>query len=153
MQLNATELSHVLAVWPVARLATQSEGGWPGLVPIVFVALGGVVYSAIDGKPKRGGELQRLRNVASDPRATLLLDRYDDDWHALWWLRIDVRADVVAAAAMPAVERALREKYRQYRDVAVFREPPQLLRMRVERHVAWSARAVDWLAIRRGGMR
>ena len=150
MQLNANELSHVLDVWPVARLATQADDGWPGLVPIVFVALDGVIYSAVDGKPKRRGDLQRLHNVASHPQAALLLDHYDDDWGALWWLRIHVRADVVAGAVQPAVERALRAKYRQYRDVAVFRDPPRLMRMIVAGHVAWSAGPVDWLAIRKG---
>jgi PPOX class probable F420-dependent enzyme len=153
MHLDSNELSHVLAVWPVARLATLSSGGRPGLVPIVFVALGDTIYSAIDGKPKSTSELQRLRNVARDPRATLLLDHYDEDWRALWWLRIDVRADVVDAVAVPAVEPALRAKYHQYRDVAVFRDSPRLLRMTIERHVAWSARAVNWRALRSGGMR
>jgi PPOX class probable F420-dependent enzyme len=156
MQLEASELDHVLSVWPVARLATVAASGRPALVPIVFAMVDGAVCSPIDAKPKRTAELQRLRNVARDARAALLLDHYADDWRDLWWLRVDVHAEVCDEAALGArglerIEAALAAKYPQYRDVAVFRGAPHLLRMAVESHVAWSASEVDWLAIRHGG--
>ena len=153
MQLEPPELDHVLSVWPVARLATLAESGRPSVVPIVFAVVDGVVCSPIDGKPKRTVALQRLRNVERDARAALLIDHYGDDWRALWWLCIDVRAEVcdeamLGGAAIERIEAALASKYPQYRDVAVFRDEPRLLRMVVEGHVAWSAAEIDWRAIR-----
>lgn len=153
MQLEALELDHVLSVWPIARFATSMESGRPNLVPIVFAFVDGAICSPIDGKPKRTAAVQRLRNVARDARATLLIDHYGDDWRDLWWLRIDVRAEVcseamLGGAAIARIEASLVSKYPQYRDVAVFRDEPRLLRMVVEGHVAWSAAEIDWLAIR-----
>jgi PPOX class probable F420-dependent enzyme len=149
VQLDSGQLAHVLDVWPVARLATMAAGGRPQLVPIVFVVIDGTIYSPIDGKPKRTGNLQRLRNVARNGAVCLLLDCYDDDWRALWWLRIDAAADVLGGtgAAAPVSERiavALRAKYPQYATVDVFRDEPTLLRFRPERHAAWSAQPIDW---------
>ncbi len=46
------------------------------------------------GKPKRDGELQRLRNVAQKASVGALLDHYDSNWQRLWWLRIDREAAV-----------------------------------------------------------
>ena len=92
MQLNPQQLSHILAVWPVARLASIGAHEQPHLVPIVFVCVDGVIYSPVDGKRKRDGALQRLRNVARRASVSILLDHYDVDWRRLWWLRIDVKA-------------------------------------------------------------
>jgi len=150
MQLNPRQLSHVLAVWPVARLASIGPRGRPQQVPIVFVAVDGVIYSPIDGKPKRGGTLQRIRNVARDTSVSVLLDHYDSDWRRLWWLRIDADADVVAGgdAATDPVVAALRRKYPQYGSTEVFSGTPTLLRLKPRRHVAWSTQPVEWESLR-----
>ena len=47
------------------------------------------MYSAVDDKPKTTVALQRLRNLTTNPAATLLADHYDEDWTALWWIRLD----------------------------------------------------------------
>ena len=47
-------------------------------------------------KPKAGQRLQRLRNLDTDARAVLLVDRYDEDWSKLWWVR--VHGDAIEAA-------------------------------------------------------
>jgi PPOX class probable F420-dependent enzyme len=58
-------------------------------VPVVFVLDGEDVVIPIDAvKPKAGQRLQRLRNLDTDARAVLLVDRYDDDWSKLWWVRV-----------------------------------------------------------------
>ncbi len=106
MQLDQRQLSHLLDVWPVARLASVGVQGQPHLVPIVFVALDGAIYSPIDGKPKSNGTLQRIRNVAADARVSLLLDRYDDDWDRLWWVRIEANASVVRNPNRPRFSRS-----------------------------------------------
>ncbi|HSJ51191.1 MAG TPA: pyridoxamine 5'-phosphate oxidase family protein, partial [Actinomycetota bacterium] len=71
----------------VARLATVRPDGSPHVVPLVFALEGDVVWLIIDEKPKRDRALQRLRNVRHDPRVSLLVDRYDEDWRRLWWVR------------------------------------------------------------------
>ena len=94
MQLNPQQLSHLLAVWPVARLASVGARRQPHLIPIVFVCVDGVIYSPVDGKPKRDGALQRLRNVAQNVSVSVLLDHYDSNGQRPWWLRIDGEAAV-----------------------------------------------------------
>ncbi len=68
-------VQRVLERWPLARLATLGAAG-PQLLPVVFARVDGVLWSAVDGKPKAGGELARIRHVRADPRVALLLDEY-----------------------------------------------------------------------------
>jgi PPOX class probable F420-dependent enzyme len=99
----------------VARLATVRPDGSPHLVPVVFALDGSTVVFAIDDKPKGTRELRRLANIRADPRVSVLVDHYDEDWPALWWVRAEGRARVVDAG--PALDRAvalLAEKYSQY---------------------------------------
>jgi PPOX class probable F420-dependent enzyme len=122
---------------PVGHLATVRRDGRPHVVPICFVLLGERVYSAVDHKPKRHRRLQRLSNVAATGTASLLVDKYDDDWSRLWWVRLDGRARLVdnSAEAEQAI-RSLTGKYPQYRD-----QPPSgpVLALDVQRWVGWSA--------------
>ena len=81
----------------VARLATVRPDGRPHLVPVVMAVEDDRVYSVVDAKPKTSQRLQRLRNVASNPAVSLLVDQYDEDWAAIWWVRADGRARVIEA--------------------------------------------------------
>ena len=133
----------LLERWPVARLATLGPAG-PRLLPVVFACAGASLWSAVDGKPKSGGELARVRDVRADPRVALLLDEYGDEWEALWWLRVAGHATAVAAdptrdAEVAAAVAALRAKYPQYASVPVLRDPPRLLRIEVRRLRSWCA--------------
>ncbi len=153
MQLTAQQQAHVLSVWPVARLASIGADGRPHQVPIVFVAVAGILYSPIDGKAKRVGNssgLQRVRNIVRNKSVSLLLDHYDTDWQCLWWFRIDADADVVAGRAVPldSIGAALRRKYPQYASVELFAGEPTLLRMKPLRHTAWSAEPRVWESLR-----
>jgi PPOX class probable F420-dependent enzyme len=119
----------------VARLATVGEDGAPHLVPIVFALIEETVYSVVDQKPKRRGELRRLANVRATGRAALLVDHYEEDWEALWWVRADGPARVLEPGA-PEAERAvaaLRERYPQQRAAGA------VLAVDVERWSGWSA--------------
>ena len=146
MELPAAVVERVLEAWPLARLATLGPDG-PHAVPIVFARSGGCLWSPIDGKAKRGGggELARVRHLRADPRATLLLDRWDPDWTRLWWLRVDVEgavvcpADPVADVRVAGAERALLAKYPQYEDIPLLGDPPTLLRFTPRRVVSWCA--------------
>jgi PPOX class probable F420-dependent enzyme len=81
---------------PVARLATVAASGDIDLVPITFAFAGRTLVSAVDHKPKRTTRLQRLDNISRDPRVTVLVDHYADDWSSLWWARLRGLAVVVA---------------------------------------------------------
>ena len=106
----------------VARLGTVDPTGRPHLVPVTFAVLGNIVALAVDWKPKRTTELQRIRNIRANPAVALLVDEYDDaDWSRLWWVRVDGIAQVLEdTAARTALLESLRDKYPQYRHA-----PPQ----------------------------
>ena len=121
----------------VARLATVRADGRPHVVPVCFVLLGDVVYSAVDHKPKRGPRLTRLANVDATGVASLLIDRYGEDWSTLWWVRLDGPATIVSDPAEAAAAiAALVSKYPQYAD-----RPPDgpVLAVTVVSWTAWSA--------------
>ena len=98
----------------VARLATL-DGERPHLVPVVFCELDGVLFIPVDGKPKSGARLKRLRNIERNPAVAVLVDRYSDDWSELCWTRIDGRAEIVATH--DGIRAALEAKYPQYEHV------------------------------------
>jgi PPOX class probable F420-dependent enzyme len=121
----------------VARLATVAPDGRPSLVPICCAAIGGVVYHAVDHKPKATRRLARLEHLAAEPRAAVLADRYDEDWERLWWVRADGRARVLEDG--PHAEHALDllvEKYAQY---AERRPAGPVIALEVERISGWAA--------------
>jgi PPOX class probable F420-dependent enzyme len=115
MNLTEAEARERFCSGRVARLATVGAEGRPHLVPVTFDADDRSIVIAIDHKPKRPGDLQRLRNIRGNPGVALLVDHYDEDWTALWWARADGLARVVEDEAERAgpIER-LRRKYPQY---------------------------------------
>ena len=121
----------------VARLATVRPGGAPHIVAVTFALHADTVVTAVDDKPKRTQDLQRLRNVEQHPAATLLIDHYDEDWSKLWWVRLDGDAQVIreepgrSEALAPLVA-----KYDHYRN-----SPPRgpVLAVHVRSATSWSA--------------
>jgi PPOX class probable F420-dependent enzyme len=100
---------------PVGHLGTVSAEGRPHVVPVCFVIIGEVAYSAVDHKPKRTTQLQRIANLTVTGQACLLVDHYSDDWSALWWVRLDGHGRVVSDPGEAAHSLAgLRNKYPQY---------------------------------------
>ena len=105
-----------LAQAQVAHLATAGMDGRPHVVPITFATDGETLYFAVDAKPKRTTNLKRLQNIAANPAVSVLVDRYEDDWTRLWWVRVDGTARIVEDPA--EWERAidlLMKRYPQYR--------------------------------------
>ncbi len=107
-----------LARAPVGRLATSAADGTVHLVPICFAVVAGHLASAVDHKPKRTLQLQRLADIEATSRATVLVDHYDDDWTQLWWVRVTGAAAVApeSSAVDAAARAALVQKYRQYQE-------------------------------------
>jgi PPOX class probable F420-dependent enzyme len=135
--METAELRRRFASRPVARLSTMRPDGSPHVVPIVFALVGDTVFSAVDAKPKRSTDLQRLVNVRAEPRCAVLVDHYDDDWRRLWWVRADGHGEVVDVppAGHPGIV-ALVQRFSQYRD-----EPPSgpLLVVTVQRWTGWTS--------------
>ena len=135
--MQNADLRRLFASSPVAHLSTVRPDGGPHVVPIVFALVGDTVFSAVDAKPKRSRDLQRLANVRAEPRCALLVDHYEDDWRRLWWVRADGTGKVVEAppAEHPGIQ-ALVQRFPQYRD-----EPPSgpLLVVTVQRWSGWAS--------------
>jgi PPOX class probable F420-dependent enzyme len=122
----------------VGRLATVRPDGRPHVVACCFAVEGDRVWTAVDAKPKATTRLQRLTNVRANPWASLLVDHYEEDWDALWWVRVDGTAAVLdGGGEHEAALAALVAKYEQY--VAA---PPsgEVIAIEVERWRGWSAR-------------
>jgi PPOX class probable F420-dependent enzyme len=119
----------------VARLATASAAGEPHVVPVCFVFDGREVWTPIDGKPKTTRALRRVRNLAENPRACLLVDHYEEDWRELRWVAVHGRGELVTGAAAGPALALLRQKYPQYEEVEA---GPEVIRLTPDRLVAWS---------------
>jgi len=113
--VNRNEALDRLREARVGRLATADSTGQPHVVPFVYALDGETLYWAVDEKPKRSRDLKRLDNIRENPRVEVLVDRYDEDWTKLWWVRASGTARILEPG--PEWERAisvLAEKYRQY---------------------------------------
>ena len=133
-----------------ATLATIAADGHPRLVPCCFaIAFEGdalVIDTPIDDKPKASTDpmhLARVRDIRRDPRVSLLVDRWDEDWSRLAWVRVEGTARLLipwsprdAAAHASAVE-GLRSRYTQYREHRL--ETLPVIRVTVERMTGWDA--------------
>jgi len=135
-----------------AILATVAPDGRPRLVPVCFVlapdddARGRpILYTPLDEKPKRVGDphqLARVRDLLMRPDVTLLVDRWDEDWQHLEWVRLDGIAALVEPDASEHHEHAaavagLRSKYPQYARHHLEGRP--LIRVVVVRARVWRA--------------
>ena len=132
-----------------AVLGTIGPTGRPRLVPVCYwlaeepdKAGRPLVYTPLDEKPKASldpSTLARVRDIQVRPAVSLLLDRWDEDWSRLAWLRLDGEAALVESRAgeAAAARAGLRDRYRQCREQALEDRP--LIRIAVERITRWSA--------------
>jgi PPOX class probable F420-dependent enzyme len=121
----------------VARLATASAGGVPHVVPVTFAVRDDAIVTAVDAKPKRTRALKRVANIRANPRVSLLVDEYSDDWSRLWWARADGVASVLDGGDLhDRMLRLLAERYEQYRSS---QPAGPVIVVAVERWSGWSA--------------
>jgi len=120
----------------VARLGLLDEQDRPRVLPVTFALADGVIYSAIDSKPKRSSEPARVRYLRRRPEAALTVDHYADNWAELAWVQVLVRVELLDRDEQGLA--ALTAKYDQYRS-----EPPPgpVLRLVPERALHWRADA------------
>jgi PPOX class probable F420-dependent enzyme len=116
MRLDPSEARGRFAASRVLRMATAGADLRPHLVPCTFVVDGaGRVAIGIDDKPKSSPDLRRLRNIAENPRVSLIADYYEEDWDRLWWARADGTAVIERSGGEHAAHwDQLIRKYPQY---------------------------------------
>lgn len=122
----------------VGHLATAGADGMPHVVPVCYALDAEAVYFVADAKPKRGpaSKLARLRNLAENPQAALVVDDYDEDWTRLAWVMVrgPARLHDDHAAALGL----LRQRYPQYRSMPL-EDPAEhpIVRIQALRVTAW----------------
>ncbi len=126
-----------LASRRVGHLATADARAAPHVVPVCFAVAGDTLYVTVDEKPKsdpRG--LRRLRNIAANPAAAFVADRWDEDWTRLGWIMLRGRAEILnGGAEHDAAQALLRLRYPQYRDMNLAGLP--VIALRIERAASW----------------
>lgn len=129
-------MRELVAAARAGRLATVGTGGQPHLVPMVFALEDPLVWVAIDHKPKRSRDLARLRNIAAQPKVSVLVDHYEDDWTRLWWVRLDGDAVILPEDRWRHPISKLQAKYPQYRE-----SPPEgpVIEIRIRTWRGWAA--------------
>ena len=106
-------------------------------VPVCFVVDGDLVGIPIDSvKAKRSTNLGRLSNLERDPRATLLVERWDrDDWSQLWWVRASLTLREADPTRHDRFLGLLEHKYPQYTEGTI----EALILLTIVEVVGWSA--------------
>jgi PPOX class probable F420-dependent enzyme len=135
------DASAFVAEGRVARLGTADARGRPLVVPVCYAFDGRRWYSATDGKPKRatGRPLERVRNIEANPRVSVLIDRYDEDWRRLRYVIIQGQAELLADGEEYAYALGLlTAKYPQYAQVPVGRAGDLVIRVTPESFRQWS---------------
>jgi PPOX class probable F420-dependent enzyme len=124
----------------VGRLATADAGGQPMVVPICYAFDGRALYSAVDAKPKQTPPqgLKRIRNLRENPRVSIVIDEYEEDWTRLRYVIIQGRADLLTDGPQFAhgVD-LLTAKYPQYRSLGLARESGLMIRVTPSRVSSW----------------
>ena len=124
----------------VAHLGLLDDEGHPRVLPVTFALAEGRIWSAVDEKPKRvpGEELARVRFLRRDPRATLTVDRYSDDWEQLAWIQVLGTVEIIETdrEGVGLGLESLLVKYEPYRES---QPPGPLLALAPERFLFWRA--------------
>src|SRR5690606_7460256 len=120
----------------VARLATADARGRPHVVPVCFAVADATLYFTVDEKPKGAAPLKRLRNLAENPAAAVVIDRYDEDWSRLGWVRMRGHAEILdQGAERAAAQDLLRRKYPQLAAMRLSGLPA--IALRIARVASW----------------
>ena len=132
-----------LASRRVGHLSTADAQAIPHLVPVCFVVDEGVLYITIDQKPKGDVRaLKRLRNIAANPVAAFVADRYDEDWTRLGWVMLRGPAKILAEGAEhDRAQALLRSRYPQYRRMELADLP--VIAIRIARVTSWGDLSVE----------
>jgi PPOX class probable F420-dependent enzyme len=137
MPLSAPE-RHFIDRLRIGHLATADRNGAPHVVPVCFGLVEDRVYITIDRKPKRdrAQPLKRLSNIAGNPQAAIVFDRYDEDWRRLAWVMLRGRAEILTSGAEhDRAQALLRSRYEQYAAMPI--EDLPVIAIHIERVASW----------------
>jgi PPOX class probable F420-dependent enzyme len=141
--LSVAAVRDFLAFERIGHLATADAAGVPHNVPLCFWFDGARFYFAIDEKPKRGRAmaLRRMRNIAANSNVALVVDHYEEHWNNLAYVLIHGHAAVVEDREEYVLAlRSLRDKYPQYRAMALSIENNPVVRIDPARVHVWGER-------------
>lgn len=129
-----------LATQRVAHFASADAHGQPHVVPVCYCVLGNSIYFSIDEKPKQANArgLKRLRNIEQNPKVSLVIDRYDENWSRLAWIMLRGCAEVLEGGTEHALaQQTLSRRYPQYRNMQLSALP--VVATRIKHVAAWGA--------------
>jgi len=121
----------------VGHLATADASGAPFLTPACFALGAASLYITIDEKPKRHDRpLKRVRNILENPRASFIVDRWDEDWTRLGWVMLRGPAEILdSGAEHDSAQKLLRGRYEQYRAMTLGDLP--VIALRIAHVASW----------------
>ena len=108
-------VAKLLAWERVCRVATVNRDGTPHLVPVCHLVAGGRIYFG------SGDRARKARNIETNPRVTVTVDLYSDDWAQIRGVMVQGTARMIRRGPrFTSVRRRLYAKYPQYaRDAAL----------------------------------
>jgi PPOX class probable F420-dependent enzyme len=124
----------------VARLATADGSGAPHVVPVCFAYDGRCLYIPVDKKEKSvtPRELKRVRNIMSNPRVSLVVDGYYEDWNRLYFVLISGHAEVLESGGEYRNSLGiLSRKYTQYVKMGLEDAGLPVIKITPEKIVSW----------------
>jgi nitroimidazol reductase NimA-like FMN-containing flavoprotein (pyridoxamine 5'-phosphate oxidase superfamily) len=127
-------IAKFLARERVCRVATIGEGGAPHVVPVCHVLLDGKVYFAT------GGDSQKAKNLKANPRMTVLVDLYAEEWSFLKGAMMHGTARFIRRGPeFRKIRALLYQKYPQYpEDAALAEADDVIVEMTPTRLASWS---------------
>ena len=123
----------------IGHLASVNPAGQPHVIPVCFAFDGRTVYSVLDRKPKSAPvtRLRRVKNILANPKVSLVVDHYEEDWARLRYVLLLGAAELLTEGDEWAASLGLlREKYPQYREMDLAGSP--VIKITPERFVCWS---------------
>jgi len=131
------KISGFLGRQRVAHFASADVAGQPHVVPVCYAFSTDSLYFSIDEKPKKTARnLKRLRNIQENPKVSIVIDRYDEDWQKLGWVMVSGRAEILHDGDEHGRAQAqLKDRYPQLRTMQITSLP--VVATRVDRVTHW----------------
>lgn len=118
----------------VGRLATSSPDGSIHVVPVCYVYEDDVIYVATPIRSKK------VKNLRRNPKATLIVDEYTEDWHRLRGIMVLCKASIIESGEeFKKAKEALYKKFEQYGKIYEIKEGElAMIKLMPEKVLSWS---------------